>query len=78
MELEEKIRILAERKAFGIRKLLSIGNSYAIVIPKFWVEYNCLEIDGDYFMQLDVEGESIRFSPINVDSLKAVKVKEKS
>lgn len=77
MEDDIKVKLLAEQKALGIRKLLRIGDSYALTLPKFWVRWHCFETDGEYYVQLTVEGSMLRFSPIDEDTLKKVMVREK-
>ena len=74
---DNKIRFLAEEKLFGIRKLIPIGGSYGLVIPKMWVVMNCVEIDGDYYLKLQVNGDELIFSPISSDDIRKVSIREK-
>ena len=71
------IRILAETKTFGITKLIRIGGSYGVILPKMWLEFNGTEIDGDYYCRLDVEDNALIFRPITPDDLEGVVIKEK-
>ena len=77
MKTEEKIKALAKIRAFGVKKLVRLGDSYALVLPKSWVELNGIEIDGNFFVSLNVEGIKLVFSLIDLEGLEEVKVKEK-
>ena len=77
MELGEKIQFLAKEKIFGIKKLVNFGYSYAVILPKNWVELHGVEIDGNYYVTLKVENSNLIFSPIDETDIKAVTVKEK-
>jgi hypothetical protein len=77
MELEEKIKILAESRVFGISKLIHIGGSYGLTLPKRWVEVNMTEIDGDYYCEVEVVGNTIVFRPIDPSEIESVTIKEK-
>jgi hypothetical protein len=71
----DKIKLLAEKKAFGIRKVLPLGHSYAIVLPKFWVELFCTEIDNKYYMEIDVQDDVVRIHPVDTEALKNIHIK---
>lgn len=80
MELKEKeklIKILAQQQAFGIKKLISIGGSFAVVIPMTWIKYHCVEIDGDNYFKLNVEGDTLILKGINDDDLEGITLKKK-
>jgi antitoxin component of MazEF toxin-antitoxin module len=77
MELAEKIKILGEQHAFGVNKLTKIGNSYAIILPKVWVQMHCVDIDGGYYLRLEVEDNQLIFSPIELEDVEAIVIKEK-
>jgi len=79
MELEQKIKIMAESKMFGITKLIRFGSSYGIVVPRLWLEMHATAIDGDYYVSLDVSDENatLAFRPINPEDIEAVSIKEK-
>jgi hypothetical protein len=74
----EKIKILADTHAFGIRKLIPLGGSYGLVIPKMWVTANCVEIDGEYYLKLNVVNNELRFSSISPDDIEGIEIKEKN
>lgn len=77
MQVKDKIRILAEQKIFGMRKLVKFGNSYGINLPRTWVNMNCIEIDGNYYLKLEVENNKLIFSPIDPSDIEGVVVKKK-
>ena len=79
MEYESKlkIKVLAEQGAFNVKRLFPIGNSYAVVIPKFWVKYHCALIDENYYLKLFVDGNSLVLSPITDSDLAGVTIKRK-
>lgn len=77
MELEQKIKLLAETKAFGITKLIRIGGSYGITLPKIWVDFNAVEVEGDYYCRIEVENNALIFRPITQDDLEGIVIKEK-
>ena len=77
MELREKIQFLAKEKIFDIKKLVNFGDSYAVILPKNWVELHGVGIDGNYYVTLKVENSNLIFSPIDETDIKAVTVKEK-
>jgi hypothetical protein len=57
MKVEDKIRVLAEQKAFGIRRLIKVGSSFAITVPKIWVNLHCLEVDDKYYLRLEAQDD---------------------
>lgn len=77
MDTAEKIRALAKIRAFGVKKLIKFGDSYAITLPKSWVELNGIEIDGDYYVSLNVENTKLIFSLIDAEAIEEIAVKEK-
>jgi antitoxin component of MazEF toxin-antitoxin module len=77
VELEQKIKLLAETKAFGITKLIRIGGSYGITLPKIWVDFNAVEVEGDYYCRIEVENNALIFRPITQDDLEGIVIKEK-
>ena len=77
MELEQQIKLLAESKVFGITKLIRIGGSYGVTLPKIWVDFNTVEVDDDYYCRLEVEGNALIFSPISPQDIEGIIIKEK-
>lgn len=79
-ELEKKaiIKELAKQQAFGVKKLVSLGGSYAVVIPMTWIKFHCTEIDGDYYFKLGVEGDMLVLRAIDDDDLENVTMKRKA
>ena len=71
----DHLRLLEEFGIFSIQKLTKLGGSFAIILPKQWVDYFAYEIPDEkgeptFWMQMIVEenGE-IKVSPLNVDDL---------
>ncbi len=79
-EVEKKaiIRELAKQQAFGVKKLVSLGGSYAVVIPMTWIKYHCTEIDGDYYFKLDVDGDTLILKAIADEDLESITIKPKT
>ncbi len=79
-EAEKKaiIRELAKQQAFGVKKLVSLGGSYAVVIPMAWIKYHCTEIDGDYYFKLDVDGDMLILKAIVDEDLESITIKPKA
>ena len=79
-ELEKKamIKELAKQQAFGVKKLVSLGGSYAVVIPMTWIKFHCTLIDGDYYFKLDVDGDTLILKAIADDDLESITIKPKS
>ena len=77
MDLHKKIEILSKQQAFGMRKLTKVGNSFALLVPKSWLDFNCTEIDGEYYFTLQVEGNQLIFSPVDLEVVDAVTIREK-
>lgn len=78
-ELEKQaiIKELAKQQAFGVKKLVSLGGSYAVVIPMTWIKFHCVEIDGDYYFRLGVEGDTLVLKAIADEDLENVSIKKK-
>ena len=47
--------ILVNGTLLELKRLVSFGNSYALVLPKDWVRVHCDLIDGHYWLVLDIE-----------------------
>lgn len=79
-EVEKKalIRELGRQRAFGVKKLVRIGGSYAVVVPKIWINFNAVEIDGDYYFKMGVEGNELVLKAITDEDLEGVSIKPKS
>jgi len=80
MEKETKERIiieLAKQQAFGVRKLTALGGSYALIIPPTWVRFHCVEIDGDYYFKMGVDGDTLILKAISDEDLEGINMKEK-
>ena len=71
----KQLRILESLGTQGLRELKKIGGSYALFIPKPWVDFNTLEIldeDGNptYWVKVMVEDDNtITFSPLDIEDL---------
>jgi len=77
METDQKIKILAETKTLGITKLIHFGGSYGVTLPKLWVDFNAVMVEGDYYCRLQVVDNTLIFSPITSTDLEAVTIREK-
>ena len=75
MEIDEKIKKLGRSHSFGIRKLIIVGNSYAITLPKFWVDMYCTRIDGEYYLKLKVIGGDLLFGAIKPEDVEHIRMK---
>jgi len=71
------IRELARQQAFGIKKAVNLGGSCAIVIPKTWLKWHGVLIDGEYYFKMDVDGETLVLIPITDEDVKGVKLEMK-
>jgi len=74
---ERVIRELARQQAFGVKKLTALGGSYALIIPPTWVRFHCVEIDGDYYFKMGVEGDTLILKAISDGDLEGITIKEK-
>lgn len=72
MESVEKIKLLAKEKAFGIRRATRIGDSYGVLVPKFWLEMHSVLLDGDYYFQMQVEDGKLIISPLNLKDVENI------
>lgn len=77
MNIAQKIKLLADQKALGIHKLHKLGNSYAITVPKMWVELHYIEINGEYYVRLEADEGRLHFSSIDLGYIESVVIKEK-
>ena len=77
MNTKEKIKLLSQKHTFGIRKLIELGDSYALTIPKLWVLMNCTELDDSYYLQLNIEDNKLIFMSIDEKEIESISVKEK-
>lgn len=77
MDIEQKIKVMAESKILGMTKLIRLGGSYALTVPKMWLEFNATEVEGDYYCQVDVVGNTLIFRPIKPGDIEAVVIKER-
>ena len=59
------LEILKEFKLF--QRIMKIGGSYALILPKDWVEYCALVTDEDkdpiYWLKMDIENNRLVFYP---------------
>lgn len=77
MENTEKIKLLAKDSLFGVKKLQRIGGSFAVLLPREWVEWSCVEIDGDYYCKMDIADRSLLLSMIAETDLENLDIKGK-
>lgn len=76
-EKETIIKELAKQQAFGVKKLVSLGGSYAVVIPMTWIKFHCTLIDGDYYFKLDVDEDALILKAIADEDLESITIKPK-
>ena len=77
IEKRQLIKELAKQQAFGVKKLVSLGGSYAVIIPMTWIKWHCVEIDGDYYFKLDVDNDTLILKGIADEDLEGVTLKRK-
>ena len=66
----KQLRILEDLGIIGLRELKKVGGSYALFLPKSWVDTFCLEINGTYWFRLNVNSDgSITFSQFTQEEL---------
>jgi len=49
------------------KKLVRVGGSLAILIPKIWVRIHAFEVDGHYWVRIKQEGNSLIITPLDKD-----------
>jgi len=60
-----------EKKAEAIlrlangKKLIKLGRSYAIVLPRSWIDVFGYEVAGSYWVKFDQSGNSIKLEPLD-------------
>lgn len=77
----EQLKALESLGICGLYELKKVGGSYALFLPKTWVDLFCLEVDGTYWVQIAVGNDgTITFERPDMKKLeedfKYVKVKE--
>lgn len=77
MELEQKLKLLAEQNIFGINKLIKLGGSYALILPRTWVDIHCISIDDAFYVKLQVIDGKLVFSSIAPRDIADIVIKEK-
>lgn len=66
----EQLRILETLGLAGLYELKKVGGSYALFLPKVWVDLFCLEVDGSYWVQLTIGNDgTITFERPNMEKL---------
>jgi hypothetical protein len=53
------------REMFSLKKVLKTGGSYALLLPRDWVDIYCDEIDGDYWVEAGFNGKEITLTAIS-------------
>jgi len=77
MEIAEKIKILAKMKVYGIRKLVRVGDSYAMIVPIQWLSVNAIQVGNDYYVAMRLENNDIIFSPVDKEFLEEIIIRRK-
>ena len=70
--LEAKLKILADLGLFGLRRLSKWGNSFGLVVPKDWLNLECLLIGETYWVTLEQQGTAIVVHPVTEKELQEI------
>ena len=73
--IAQQLEIL--RDILSIRKLLKVGGSYTVVLPKEWVECFCLHTGNDYWVSIRLEGNNIILTPLKEEDLEGLRIETK-
>lgn len=75
--IEEKLKVLQSMGVLGIRKLIPVGGSYAVIIPKEWIDYYTLQTNSGYWVKLlPTEEGNILLASVTEDEVKSLYVAE--
>lgn len=77
-EREEIIKVLAKQQAYGVKRAVPLGNSFAILLPKVWLKFHAACVDGDYYFLLNIEDGNLIIKPITDEDFADVVIKPKS
>lgn len=57
-------------KSVGGKKLQTVGNSMAILVPKMWAQANATKVDGNYYIKIKwIDAITMQISPIDSTEL---------
>ena len=75
-DLATKLEVL--QGSLGIKKVLRIGNSYAVVLPKEWVEFFCLRANNNYWAIIEPgDNNSVVLRPLVEQDIEGIEVSAK-
>lgn len=64
-EVDNHKKRQAIMKMLGCRKLHRLGDSYAIILPKLWIDANAVKMGESYYVKMSTEMEEIIVQPID-------------
>lgn len=72
--LDSQIQVRREIiKMMGGKRLLPLGGSRVVIIPKMWARVNAVEIDGDYYIRVKTMSNSIiQIEPLDKAEIEAM------
>ena len=76
-EEKVKIKVAADQNILGVTKLIKMGGSFGVTIPRVWVDFHCIDVDDEYYLIMEVEGNRLIFSPINLEDIKDIRIRVK-
>jgi len=76
-DTEEGKREAIIRAMFGGTKIISVGNSLAVILPKAWVRLFAWEVDGSLWVKLSSEPGVLVVSEIDKEAAKKMMEKNK-
>lgn len=62
METIKPITVIKE--AFGIKRIIKIGGSYAVLLPSDWVDIYTDEVQGSHWVELAYNGKDITITAL--------------
>lgn len=52
--------VVADGKTIKLKRLQPVGNSFALFLPKLWIEFMCkADKDGRYWVEVEIEANKI-------------------
>lgn len=66
---DDKKRRDAILKLLGATRLQRLGDSYALIIPKLWIDANAVKIDNSFYVKTDVDLDQITIEPLDREEI---------